>query len=138
MKLAADANVLLSAVLGGRAKLILQRPEIEEVLTAEKVVAELEEYAPYLARKRGLNAELVLLAVSALPVTIIGRAGYAAALAEAEARIGSRDPDDVDLLALALQFRLPVWSNDNDFADSGVEWYTTAQLLKLLKISGRG
>jgi hypothetical protein len=27
-----------------------------------------------------------------------------------------------------------VWSNDNDFEDSGVEWYTTAELLKTLGI----
>jgi hypothetical protein len=27
---------------------------------------------------------------------------------------------------------LPVWSNDRDFEDSGIEWYTTAQLLRKL------
>jgi hypothetical protein len=31
---------------------------------------------------------------------------------------------------------VPVWSNDNDFNDVGVEWYTTAQLLKKLAIHG--
>ena len=30
MRLAADANVLLSAVLGGRAKLVLTHPEVEQ------------------------------------------------------------------------------------------------------------
>jgi hypothetical protein len=34
------------------------------------------------------------------------------------------------VLALALTLKLPVWSNDNDFEDSGVEWHTTAELLK--------
>jgi hypothetical protein len=29
---------------------------------------------------------------------------------------------------------MPVWSNDNDFEDAGVEWYTTAELLKKLEI----
>lgn len=57
---------------------------------------------------------------------------YAAKLAEAERRIGRRDPNDVDLLALALHLRVPVWSNDNDFEDAGVEWYTTAELLQKL------
>jgi hypothetical protein len=28
-----------------------------------------------------------------------------------------------------------VWSNDNDFEYSGVEWYTTAELLKTLGIA---
>ena len=39
----------------------------------------------------------------------------------AKRRIGKRDPDDVDALALALTLKLPVWSNDNDFEESGVE-----------------
>ena len=40
MKLAADADVLLSAVLGGRAKRILRRPKVEEAVTAEATFAE--------------------------------------------------------------------------------------------------
>jgi|CXWL01.1.fsa_nt_gi hypothetical protein len=51
-------------------------------------------------------------------------------LATARRRIGKRDPDDVDVLALHLNFA--VWSNDNDFEDAGVEWHTTAELLKAL------
>jgi hypothetical protein len=39
VKLAADANLLLSAVIGGRARLVLSHPELEEVLTAETVYA---------------------------------------------------------------------------------------------------
>jgi len=45
-----------------------------------------------------------------------------------------RDPDDVDVLALALDLNLAAWSNDNDFEDAGVEWHTTAELLKALGI----
>ena len=36
----------------------------------------------------------------------------------------------MDLLAFALAFGVPVWSNDSDFKDAGVEWYTTARLLR--------
>ena len=45
MKIAADANALLSAVLGGRANLILQHPEVEEILTAKETLDEVQEYA---------------------------------------------------------------------------------------------
>jgi predicted nucleic acid-binding protein len=54
-------------------------------------------------------------------------------LAEARKRIARRDPDDAELLALAIQLKLPVWSNDNDFEGTGVVWYTTASLLATLK-----
>lgn len=96
MELVADANVLLSAIIGGRAALVLTK--------------------------------------AALPVTVVERSEYERHLPEAERRIGKRDPDDVDVLALALDLNFAVWSNDNDFEDAGVEWHTTAELLKMLGI----
>jgi predicted nucleic acid-binding protein len=102
VRLAADANVLLSVVIGGQAKLILTSPQIDQILTVESILAEVEEYAGLLARKKRLAEDLVLLAVGALPVTLVDRADYAAAIPEATKRIGQRDPDDAELLALAL------------------------------------
>ena len=130
MRLAADANVLLSAVMGGRARLILLSPQIDEIFTVETVMAEVEEYAGLLARKKRLAVDLVLLAVSALPVTIVGRADYAPTIPEATKRIAQRDPDDAELLALALTLNVPVWSNDKDFEGTGVVWLTTEALIR--------
>ena len=133
MRLAADANVLLSAVLGGRARSVLEHPNIEEVLTAEATLAEVREYAPLLAKKKRLSTDLVLLAVATLPVMVIDSSVYARSVLEARRRIGRRDPDDIDILALALHFDLPIWSNDNDFEVAGIKWYTTADLLARLR-----
>jgi predicted nucleic acid-binding protein len=135
VKLVADANVLLAAVLGGRAKAILQHPHIDELLTAEVTLAEVEEYAVVLAKKRRLSLDTLLLAIAALPVTVVEEAVYSSALPQARRLIARRDPDDVDVLALALHMKLPLWSNDNDFEDAGIEWYTTAELLRKLGIS---
>ena len=132
MKLVADANVLLSAVLGGRAGWILNHPKVQEVVTTESVFAEVQEYAAYLARQKRLSVDTTLLAVATLPVNIIERKVFAGKISEAERRIGRRDADDVDTLALALFLGFPVWSNDSDFEDAGVEWYTTAELLRKL------
>ena len=93
---------------------------------------EVREYAPALAAKKGLHSESVVLALSVLPVTVVDASVYRRKVVEAWKRIGERDPDDADLLALALHFRIPVWSNDNDFEVARVEWFTTAQLLALL------
>ncbi len=134
MRLAADANVLLSAVVGGRAKLVLLSPQIDQILTVEPVIAEVEEYACLLARKKRLAQDLVLLAVGTLPVTIVERSEYAAAIPEALNRIGQRDPDDAELLALAITFNIPVWSNDKDFGGVGVSWRTTESLLRELDL----
>ena len=132
MKLAADANVLLSAVIGGQAGRVLRHAAIEEILTTETTIAEVQEYAGQLARKRRLAIDVVVLAAATLPVTTVPRATYTASMAEARKRIGRRDPDDVELLALAMQLDVPLWSNDNDFENTGVVWYTTASLLAIL------
>ena len=132
MRLVADANALLSAVLGGRARLIVECPQVSELLTVERVAVELQEYATFLARKKGLAEDVVLLAVGTLPVTVVGQADYRRAISEASRRIGKRDPDDIDLLALAIAFSLPIWSNDRDFEHTGVELFTTEALLRKL------
>jgi predicted nucleic acid-binding protein len=129
VRLVADANVLLASVLGGRSRLVLLSPQVEQVLTTELTIAEVREYAGLLARKKKLSADLVLLAIASLPVTIVAAPDYAASLREARRRIGRRDPEDVPVLALALQFGIAVWSNDKDFEDTGVDWFTTETLL---------
>ncbi|HXH24232.1 MAG TPA: PIN domain-containing protein [Vicinamibacterales bacterium] len=134
MRLVADANVLLSAVIGGRASLVLRHHTIERVFTPSAAYDEVFEYLPSLAKKKRLELDTLLLACAALPVTVVERSEYAGKLATARRRIGKRDPDDVDVLALALHLNVAVWSNDNDFEDTGVEWHTTAELLKRLGV----
>jgi len=72
------------------------------------------------------------MAVASLPVTVVERESNEESIPEAKRRIGRRDPDDVDLLALGLQTGAAVWSNDNDFEEAGIEWFTTAELLARL------
>jgi predicted nucleic acid-binding protein len=132
VKLVADANVLLSAVLGGKSALILKHPEIESVSVAEPIFAEVLEYAPLLARKKKLSEDVVLLAVQSLPVLVTSPEVYASRKKEALLRIGDRDPEDADTLALALLLKAPIWSNDSDFKDARTDWFTTAQLLARL------
>lgn len=92
MRLAADANVLLSAVLGGRAKLVLDHPRVEEIVTTTFTLGEVEEYAAELARRKKLPLDVVLLAVATLPLTVIDASEYEDSLNEAKRRIGRRDP----------------------------------------------
>lgn len=135
MRLVADANVLLSALVGGRASIALTHASVEQVYTAAVTLDEVQEYVVILARKKRLRLDVLLLALAALPVAVVDRAEYAQKIREAVKRIGQRDPDDVDALALALHLGVPVWSNDDDFRDTGVEWLTTATLLKRLGVS---
>ena len=137
MRVAADANVLLAAILGGRARHILASPKLEEALTTESTLAEVREYAVVLARKKRLPADLLLLAVASLPVTVVSPSTYARSMSEARRRIGNRDPDDIPLLALAISYDIPVWSNDKDFEGTGVSWLITEKVLRQLGITQR-
>ena len=134
MKIAADANALLSAVIGGRARLVLDHPEIEEVVTTEATFAEVREYAVQLGRKKKLAPDMMLLTVAALPVSIISPEVYESAMIEAHRLIAKRDPDDIEILALTLHMKIPLWSNDNDFEGCGIERFTTAEILRKLGI----
>ena len=137
MRLVADANVLLSAVIGGRAALALRHEKVDQIFAPSTAYDEVVEYLPSLAKKKRLELDTLLLACAALPVAVVERPQYEGKLATARRRIGKRDPDDVDVLALALELNVAVWSNDNDFEDTGVEWHTTAELLKMLGIESR-
>jgi predicted nucleic acid-binding protein len=46
------------------------------------------------------------------------------------------DPDDIELLALTLHMKIPLWTNDNDFERCGIERFTTAEILRKLGIFG--
>ena len=134
MKLTADANVLLSSVIGGRARLVFGHPEIEEVFTTNPTFAEVREYAALLGSKKKLAPEATMFAVAALPVTIVPAEVYEGAIERARKLIGRRDPDDIEILALTVHFDIPLWSNDNDFEGCGIERFTTAALLSRLGI----
>jgi len=138
-RLAVDANPILSALIGGAALQVFQAcPErVGELATTEHTVREVIEYIPELAQKpkvreaRIAEADLYFALIVA-PLTIYTREFYEEKLEAAHKQIGERDPEDVDLLALALKLRSPIWSNDQHFREVKVKWWTTARLLQHL------
>ena len=69
-KLAADSNVILSAVIGKAALQVFLRPEIELITTRFNVL-EVEEYIPRLASKYGLDERSLLLQLRMLHVRVV-------------------------------------------------------------------
>jgi predicted nucleic acid-binding protein len=130
-RIAADANVLLSAVTGRAALKVFTQSHLEVVSTSLNI-QEVREYIPLMAEKYGMAVELMESQFQLLALKEYSLKDYQGSLGMARRKIGKRDPDDVDLLALALELGIPIWSNDGDFEGTGIEWYTTAQLLKKL------
>ncbi|MFL6203498.1 MAG: PIN domain-containing protein [Thermoanaerobaculia bacterium] len=127
----ADANVLLSAVIGKAALRIFEEFDVP-VHTTRFNRSEVLEYLPRLAAKYRLEQTRVELQLELLDLTIHSEESYRDSLPWAKATLGDRDPDDAHPLALSRTLDLPLWSNDRDLQISGVRCYTTAALLKVL------
>lgn len=91
---------------------------------------------PQLARKRRLDLPLLMAVFQSLPVRWMARDSYAGFQEEARRRMAERDEEDWPTVALALtlagRHEVAVWSQDKDFAVSGLEVVTTGDLLDLL------
>jgi predicted nucleic acid-binding protein len=131
-KIAADANVTLSAIAGKAALRVFLMDGIE-IVTTEFNVDEVREYIGVIADKYGLEEEVLESQLKLLPIRKYKQIFYEDFLVAAAKRLAERDEDDVELLALSLKLKVPVWSNDRHFLHSGAEVYSTAKLLKMLK-----
>jgi len=132
-KLAADANVILSAVAGKAALRVFLKEDIE-IITTQFNINEVKEYLSVMARKYDLAEEILESQLKLLPLKIYSQDHYKSSLPKASKIMFGRDMDDIELLALAMKLKVPVWSNDRDFTASKVQVYTTAKLLKELKV----
>lgn len=128
MRLAADANILLSAISGHAALRAIDEGKVELVTTIE-TLKEVKEHVPIFAEKAGLDPETLFENLALLDVMSYGPRKYQRHLLEAKRRIEERDPDDVPLLALALTLKIPIWPHVRDYEVAGMKTYTTAELL---------
>jgi predicted nucleic acid-binding protein len=129
---AADSNVLLSAVARRAAWRVFENAPDLLIVTTELVIAEVHEYVPEFAARYSFEVDMLHEAVELLPVERYSESDYLTHVKEATTYLGRRDPDDIHLAALALKLDVPVWSNDRDLTELPLRIYTTAQLLKLL------
>jgi predicted nucleic acid-binding protein len=102
----------------------------------QAVGEEIAHHLPRLAAKRGLDQALLFAALQVMPISWKPVSDYVDLEDEARRRIAARDPDDWPTVALALKLDLPVWSQDKDLRDAGVDVFTTGDLLDALRDSG--
>ena len=91
---------------------------------------------PALAERRGLDAALLLAALSVTPVDWQPPEEYEPRRKEAERRMVGRGPQDWPTVALAPARSLPIWSQDKDMEAAGVTVYTTGELLDAIRDAG--
>jgi len=105
----ADANALLAILTGLAASKVLATPV--HLHTARFTWNEAMEYLPSFMTRYGVDPEIMKERSEQLDIRIWEKPSYRAQLAEAAAFM--KDPDDLELAALALHLKAPVWFNDN-------------------------
>ncbi len=136
-----DANILIRAVLGRRAReLLASYGAALEFFTPDVAFAEAREHLPQILSKHGIPvpAALEVLAKVSDVVQVVDVGTYSAYEEMARQRLQGRDLDDWPVLATALLMRCPIWTEDMDFFGVGVATWTTDRVeLFLQGISGR-
>ncbi len=111
-----DANIIISAILGGIAGQIFFDHRFNFVTTAQTLL-EVRKYIPVLAKKISISPSTFYEILKLLPIDIKERKTYEDKIKEAFNLISKRDPKDTEILALTLKINAPLWSNDKDFED---------------------
>ncbi|MGH9671708.1 MAG: PIN domain-containing protein [Bryobacteraceae bacterium] len=131
-----DANILVRAVLGKRARVLIETyAEDVSFLVPEPAYAEAEEHLARLVTKRGGDPETALTLLRALSQLVdpIGHGVYAKFEAVARERLAHRDPEDWPILAAALAVGCPIWTEDTDFFGCGVATWTSSRVEMFLR-----
>ncbi|MFQ6031775.1 MAG: PIN domain-containing protein [Candidatus Zixiibacteriota bacterium] len=119
MRVVVDANVLLAAITGKKTRKIFLI-ETFKFITTERTSWEVKKYVPEFARKlaqklrqQGIKTDetqieaLLYERLDNLPLIALQEREYKDHLSLAEKLIYERDPNDVDILALTLELRVP-------------------------------
>lgn len=130
-RIAADSNVLLSAVIGKAALRVFTETTLA-VITTQFNIEEVQEYIPHLASKYHLPENALVFQLHLLPISVYDEEYYKDKIPAARKYLEAYDLDDVHLGALALREGVPIWSNDKDFRHLPIPAYTTADLLKIV------
>lgn len=109
-----DANIILSALLGGKPSKILFDGRFKFV-TTRFTVKEVRKYFPSLGKKLGVSKGKLLTLLNKLPLQVYGRDFYKDKLKESQKLIAQVDKKDVEILALTLKFKAYLWSQDKHF-----------------------
>jgi predicted nucleic acid-binding protein len=136
-----DANILVRAVLGRRARQLIDAYAGQGVrlLAPNAAFADAEKYLTPLLEKRGIARHDSEAAIKYLRTVIdtIDPDAYGEFESEARRRLRGRDEDDWPILAAALALGCAVWTEDADFFGTGIATWTTANVEIFLQKEAR-
>ena len=114
IRIVVDANIIISALLGGKPRFILFDPKFE-FITTSFTLNEVKKYIPLISKKSGILEKEIEEGLNLIPIKIIPSSYYQKHIKEAEKFMRNIDKNDIEILALYLKERTYLWSEDKDF-----------------------
>ena len=132
MKIVLDANVIIAALLGSRATIVILTSQNHTFFVPQKILEEIKKHQSFICTYGEQSPEEFTTNLNALIffITIVDFAVYEPFLQRAQATL-SRDVQDADYLACALALHADfLWTNDKDFSTQNlVPTKTTEQFI---------
>ncbi len=126
-----DANIIIRSVLGNKVRnLLLEYSTKIDFLAPDLCVDDAEEYLPVIFEKKGLSGSAALEVLNHIKplFQIIDHDIYQDCMIDAQNRMRHKDIEDWPVVATALLFNCPIWTEDKDFFGVGVPTWTTDRI----------
>ncbi len=126
-----DANIIIRSIFGVKVGMLMQSFDDNACfLTPDVCLDDTREYAPKIAASKNLDMALVREGLDRVSniVEIVPISLYSQCQSDAIERIKQRDLDDWPILATALLFNCPIWTEDRDFFGTGVPTWTSDRI----------
>lgn len=132
-----DANILIRAVLGQKVRHVLfDFAGIVSFVTPQTCIDDACKYLPSLLEERGFaepQQSMLLLQELVKIIQVVDELLLEDYQAIAKKLLRQRDVEDWPILATALLFNSPIWTEDKDFFGVGVATWTTANIRMFLE-----
>lgn len=126
-----DANIIIRAVLGNKVRnYLINNNEHVDFFTPDVCIEDAKKYLPIIFEKRNLSPTISLEVLSHIKnfLHIIDHDIYQERIIEAQQRMNKKDLDDWPVVATALSFNCPIWTEDRDFFGVGLPTWTTDRI----------
>jgi len=123
-----DANILIRAVLGVRARHLIDQYGMDITFyTPDVAFHDSADHLPPISVSRNLDLDALLDTLNQLRLIMetVPTENLEPLRGRALKRIGRRDPSDWPFVAAALALDCPIWTEDQDFFGAGVATWTS-------------
>ncbi|STX81583.1 Predicted nucleotide-binding protein [Legionella busanensis] len=126
-----DANILIRSVLGEAVRnIIIQYHEKIDFFVPDVCLMDAVKYIPQIFEKRNMPSKPAMALLEKLKTlfNIVDKEIYMQYSHDAKERMKARDINDWPIVATALTFSCPIWTEDKDFFGSGMPTWTTDRI----------